>query len=142
MAEDVIGWRFIKDPRTGTYNLMDNDNPETIISSGKFSKVARRLVDYTKRTRLPTYMLFNGAWYYILLKDNESITIRHNVHDAAAEEDVESLGIDKPLEEWTLEEKQQLLEIRDKRDASAKAQLQLLAGFIRATGTNVEVIED
>ena len=142
MAEDAIGWRFIKNPRTGTYNLMDSDGPENIISSGNFSRVARTLVAYTKRTRIPTYMLFSGAWYYILLKDDGSISIRHNVHDGARDEDMESLGIDKPLEDWTLEERHQLLEIRNRRDSSAKAQLHQLAGFIRATGTTVEVTEE
>ena len=136
------GWRFVRDTGdAGNYNTMDTDNEDTLISSGDFSKVVRRLVAYTKKTKLPTFMLFGGAWYYITREPNGTFNIQHNIHDSAADYDVDSLGISKPLAEWNLEERKRYLEIRDRRDAAAKAKLHQVAALIRATGTEVKIEE-
>ena len=142
MAEEATGWRFTKDPATGVYNEMATSDDTTLIATGNFSKVVRQLIAYTNKTRIPTYMLFAGIWYYLLINEDGTITVAHNRHDADIEEDMLSLGIDKPLEDWNLEERQSYLRIRDKKERYNKYKLRQLGRFIKNTGTKVEIVED
>ena len=143
-ADEAIGWRFTKDPVSGQYDEMytPENYDETIIAAGKFPRVARALISYTKKTGIPTYMLFWGSWYYILVDRDGSITVTRNRHEGFIEDDMKAMGIDKPFEEWNLGERSRYLEMRDKSDKRANVKLRQLGDFIRATGTKVEVLED
>ena len=90
-----------------------------------------------QQAKTSKYMIETGFF----ASPNGTFNIQHNVHDSAADYDVDSLGISKPLAEWNLEERKRYLEIRDRRDEAARAKLHQVAALIRATGTEVRTEE-